>query len=1357
MTTGTEGNDNLASNPAVDAEVVNALGGNDVVTTSRPANALGGGTSIAVDGGLGRDTLIINTGGETGDAWNALGGSGNDGSVDLRLGSGISYTISWTSIERLQIIGSMFGGDYTTGDSADIFRINSGLGGSLGTGGGNDEIYLWGDPAQGGRFSIDGGAGHDLIDFTNVTGSNPGGWTALGGDGNDSMIGTAFSDRFEGGAGDDMMEFRGGLDRGDGGIGFDSLAADLSLATADIWIDVRDVLNGGYSGPEGTSFANFEYFGGTGFRTGQGDDVVVTGLIQRDDIVALGAGDDSVTVVNGFDTVYGGDIDAGAANSGLDTLVIDWSLATSVRVVGLVQTNAAGAYGQYSDDFDRRVTFQAIDRFVITTGAANDTLVTAGGNDEIRTGDGGDIITAGGGDDLIDGGPGVDQMHGGGGNDFYFVDNSGDHVGEGLGAGTDTVSTSLAVYSLAANVEYLFGTLGTGQTLTGNAIANVITGTAGNDVIDGGAGSDELAGGLGDDVYVADSGDSIVEAQGAGTDEVRTALAAYTLGANLENLTGTSAAGQTLTGNALANILRGGNGHDTLDGGAGADLLAGGLGNDIYHVGAGDSIGEAEGAGTDEVRTALAAYALDSNVERLTGTSGSGQALTGNGLANIVGGGEGNDRLDGGAGADQLAGGLGDDLYWVDAGDVVAEAAGSGTDEVRTGLAAYTLAANVETLTGTSAAGQALTGNGGDNVIAGGAGNDLIDGGAGADQLAGGLGDDVYVAGAGDSIVESEGAGTDEVRTALAAYTLGSHVEKLTGTSAAGQTLTGNALANLVAGGSGNDILDGGAGADQLAGGLGGDLYHVDAGDSVVEAAGAGTDEVRTALAAYVLAANVEKLTGVSASGQALTGNDLANVVAGGEGNDLLDGAAGADSLAGGVGDDVYFVDDAADAVAEAAGGGTDEVRTSLASASLAAYANVENLTGISAGAQTLTGNSGNNVVTGGSGNDVLRLYDGGDDTANGGAGNDNLFFIGALTWADIVNGGLGVDTLIVQGPYGSLTLSANVTQIENVSILAGSNTAFGEPGTNRHDYVLTVNDSNFAAGVQARINGAALLEGEDFTFDGSAETDAKFVVYGGKGKDTLLGGPGNDIFFYAEERFAGGDTVNGAAGYDGMFLRGNYTIDFNTPGYTGLFTNIENLTLTSATDERYARGGGTEFDYNLTLSDAIVNPAEMLTVSGALLMASETMVLDGGAETDGFLRLFGGLAADTLKGGGQADYLHGAFGADVLAGGGGADTFRYQAVTESYSVARDHILDFTPGTDKIELERIDAVEGGPDQAFTWIGSGAFGKKAGELRATQSGDQWIVEGDINGDGYSDLIIALTLQGPTPLGAADFVL
>ncbi|HYG46879.1 MAG TPA: M10 family metallopeptidase C-terminal domain-containing protein, partial [Allosphingosinicella sp.] len=263
----------------------------------------------------------------------------------------------------------------------------------------------------------------------------------------------------------------------------------------------------------------------------------------------------------------------------------------------------------------------------------------------------------------------------------------------------------------------------------------------------------------------------------------------------------------------------------------------------------------------------------------------------------------------------------------------------------------------------------------------------------------------------------------------------------------------------------------------------------------------------------------------------------------------------------------------------------------------------------------------------------------------------------------------------------------------------------------------------------------------------------------GGKGKDTLLGGLGNDIFFYAEERFASGDTVNGGAGYDGMFLRGNYTIDFNAPGYTGLFTNIENLTLTSATDERYARGGGTEFDYNLTLADAIVKPGEGLTVSGALLMASETMMLDGSQESDGLLRLFGGRANDILKGGGSADLLHGNLGADQLSGNGGADTFRYDSTAESASGAMDQILDFAPGTDRIDLSRIDARTNlAGDQAFAWIGSDAFSGTAGELRAEHlGGTGWLLQGDTDGNGLADLVVMLTLPPTVPLGPGDFLL
>ena len=66
-------------------------------------------------------------------------------------------------------------------------------------------------------------------------------------------------------------------------------------------------------------------------------------------------------------------------------------------------------------------------------------------------------------------------MIGGAGNDTYTVDNAGDVVIENAGEGTDLVKTSLAAYTLTTNVENLTGTAATGQTLTGNALANTIT------------------------------------------------------------------------------------------------------------------------------------------------------------------------------------------------------------------------------------------------------------------------------------------------------------------------------------------------------------------------------------------------------------------------------------------------------------------------------------------------------------------------------------------------------------------------------------------------------------------------------------------------------------------------------------------------------------------------------------------------------------------------------------------------------------------------------------------------------------------------------------------------------------------
>jgi Ca2+-binding RTX toxin-like protein len=393
----------------------------------------------------------------------------------------------------------------------------------------------------------------------------------------------------------------------------------------------------------------------------------------------------------------------------------------------------------------------------LTGTAGDDDLQGRAGNDTLNGLAGNDLLLGEAGNDLLNGGAGADTMTGGAGNDTYIVDDVLDTVIEAAGAGTDLVRTTLSSYTLGANVENL-SFIGAGDfSGTGNALNNVIT---------GGSGADTMAGLAGNDTYVVNNaGDVVIEAANAGIDTVRTTLSSYTLGANVENLTFVGTGDFSGTGNALNNRLQGGSGTDT---------LAGGAGNDTYVIDtATDQVVELAGAGTDTVQTRLSSYTLAANVENVTfiGTgsfSGTGNALNnamlgGSGADTLSGGGgndflianagndalnggAGNDFLNGGAGADTMAGGAGSDIYLVDnALDSVNELAGEGTDTAQTALSSYTLGANVENLTFTSAAAHTGTGNALANTLRGNSGADRLDGGAGNDLLFGGAGSDVFV------------------------------------------------------------------------------------------------------------------------------------------------------------------------------------------------------------------------------------------------------------------------------------------------------------------------------------------------------------------------------------------------------------------------------------------------------------------------------------------------------------------------------------------------------------------------------------------------------------------------------------
>ena len=451
-----------------------------------------------------------------------------------------------------------------------------------------------------------------------------------------------------------------------------------------------------------------------------------------------------------------------------------------------------------------------------------------------------------------------------GGNDTYIVGDA-NTVGAGYRSIWDTGGTDTLEYLGNRNVtlDLRAATLATalggggfvshvttgGLVYSGYTIDNGVTienaiGGSGNDTLvgnyaanslDGGAGADSMAGGKGDDTYFVDNVfDTIVELANEGVDIVKAAID-WVLGTNLETLFITGSA-LSATGNSSANIIYGNADANVINGMAGADHLYGFDGNDTYVVdNVGDVVDETGGSGTDTVQS-LVSFDLSATlgaVENLTLTGTLAINGTGNALVNVITGNSAANILDGGAGADSMTGGAGNDTYFVDdAGDVISEALGGGTDLVKASIAYSLAGSNLENLTLTGSASIDGTGNGLANILTGNSGDNRLDGGAGIDTLTGGLGNDSYVVDVStDKVIELAGQGTDTIETSLATYSLAalSAVENLTydnGVAAdANFTGTGNALANIIMGGSGNDILNGGAGADILAGGAGDDSF----------------------------------------------------------------------------------------------------------------------------------------------------------------------------------------------------------------------------------------------------------------------------------------------------------------------------------------------------------------------------------------------------------------------------------------------------------------------------------------------------------------------------------------------------
>jgi Ca2+-binding RTX toxin-like protein len=326
---------------------------------------------------------------------------------------------------------------------------------------------------------------------------------------------------------------------------------------------------------------------------------------------------------------------------------------------------------------------------------------------------------------------------------------------------------------------------------------------------------------------------------------------------------------------------------------------------------------------------------------------------------------------------------------------------------------------------------------------------------------------------------------------------------------------------------------------------------------------------------------------------------------------------------------------------------------------------------------------------------DVLN-GDTGANRLNGGEGNDFLFGNGdddVLTGGfgeDRLSGGAGIDT----ADYS--TASGVGVRLDLESTIEGfGGDAFGDDLKSIEHIV----GSSFGDSI-----GIGNLAG--FKLDAGGGND---VIGGKAGSQTINGQDGNDRL----DGGAGGDTLDGGNGID--------TLDYTH----------STLPVTVNLSTKVVSGGDAEGDTILGFEDVL-----------------------GSSGGDS---LTGSSVANQLAGFSGSDKLSGLGGRDSLAGGLGSDTFLYTGVSDSGvgAALRDLVQDFSRAeSDRIDLSAIDAISGGPNDAFKFIDKAEF-SAPGQVRFFAEGTHTIVE--INNSGAGGAEMQIELNNLVTFQSVDFIL
>jgi len=524
----------------------------------------------------------------------------------------------------------------------------------------------------------------------------------------------------------------------------------------------------------------------------------------------------------------------------------------------------------------------------------------------------------------------------------------------------------------------------------------------------------------------------------------------------------------------------------------------------------------------------------------------------------------------------------------------------------------------------------------------------------------------------------------------------------------------------------------------------------------------------------YTISDSYKNIVGSYTAPNTLTGDSRDNTLTGG---------TDADTLMGGDGDDTIYVRGGSDIID--GGSGQDVVSYALAGASVdvdlsagtVSYSggtdtlsSIEYVIG-SSYADTIWGDTNDNILKGGDGNDTLWGGGGGADSLYG-QGGDDIFKIHDDLSGGLLDGGDGTDLLKpwADGTY-DITGIDSASNIEGVLFATtGSNlilqaTDFGfheayafdvDAAAQSGTQYLEVLSSATDVGDQETIDlsgwtfGTNWTDGDGYikiTGDVGDETitgtsaddsitggDGDDVIHGSSGTDTLYGNDGDDSFDMGTH-MSSVSYLDGGLGTDTLSFTddGSGTNDLNT------MRNVEHVIVGDA-------------DTSVTTICAAVNSD--LYVDATAISSDHTFVWIGTDESDhsfeihagdGNSTIYGGQIADVIVGGSGDDFILGYGGQDTLTGGGGNDTFAIEALSR----AGDFIEDFGDGDDILKLTNMMTTNGAYDSSnFATVSSTYVGNEGvvgeGFVYDTSSGELWY-DGDGSTDGGETLVATITMH------------